>query len=325
MLLERKLEHIDDFRHWYHTQFFKHKNDISAQLRALQSQIEDTVEQLNDLVKNEFDNFREMLIGCEALLDRIKEQADKLSSAFSSKDDIKQILDDASLADETDFRDMKRDVRSFFKDIEQRLINVSHTIDRIKPKINKLYNDFEKREFDRKIESFLIYLLKNSTSKFGRTKKLKDRTVHDVEVTLPKNIVTKDLYSDRSRLTSIDYYQLLDPPPVLVQDLTWDEEDLHRQALLRQSQIDREIRIEKWISDITAELEKKKKVNFADYYYKILFKDNDLEAAIKTATLVLKEFNKMENVEVTVREEFALDPKQPNIGIWKMQLKSTAS
>jgi hypothetical protein len=325
MLLERKLEHIDDFRHWYHTQFFKHKNDISAQLRALQSQIEDTVEQLNDLVKNEFDNFREMLIGCEALLDRIKEQADKLSSAFSSKDDIKQILDDASLADETDFRDMKRDVRSFFKDIEQRLINVSHTIDRIKPKINKLYNDFEKREFDRKIESFLIYLLKNSTSKFGRTKKLKDRTVHEVEVTLPKNIVTKDLYSDRSRLTSIDYYQLLDPPPVLVQDLTWDEEDLHRQALLRQSQIDREIRIEKWISDITTELEKKKKVNFADYYYKILFKDNDLEAAIKTATLVLKEFNKMENVEVTVREEFALDPKQPNIGIWKMQLKSTAS
>ncbi|MCA6363973.1 MAG: hypothetical protein IM638_13115 [Bacteroidetes bacterium] len=325
LLLERKLESIDDFRHWYHTQFFKHKNDISAQLRALQSQIEDTVEQLNDLVKNEFDNFREMLIGCEALLDRIKEQADKLSSAFSSKDDIKQILDDASLSDEADFRETKREVRSFFKDIEQRLINVSHTIDRIKPKINKLYNDFEKREFDRKIEAFLIYLLKNSSSKHGRTKKLKDRTVHEVEVFLPKNITTKDLYSDRSRLTSIDYYQLLDPPPVLVQDLSWDEEDLKRQAMLRQQQIDREIRIEKWIGDITAELEKKKKVNFADYYYKILFKDNDLEAAIKTATLVLKEFTKMENVEVTVREEFVLDAKQPNIGIWKLQLKSTAS
>jgi hypothetical protein len=88
---------IEDFRHWYHTQFFKHKADISAQLRALQAQIEDTVEQLNDLVKNKYDNFREMLIGCEALLDRIKEQADKLSSAFLSKDDIKQLLDDADL------------------------------------------------------------------------------------------------------------------------------------------------------------------------------------------------------------------------------------
>jgi hypothetical protein len=117
----------------------------------------------------------------------------------------------------------------------------------------------------------------------------------------------------------------MDPPPVLVQDLTWDEEDLHRQALLRQSQIDREIRIEKWIGAISAELEKKKKVNFSDYYFKILQKDNDLEAAIKTATLVLKEFTKQENVEVVVREEFALDPKQPTIGIWKLQLKSTAS
>lgn len=325
LLLERKLESIEDFRHWYHTQFFKHKNDISAQLRALQSQIEDTVEQLNDLVKNEFDNFREMLIGCEALLDRIKEQADKLSSAFSSKDDIKQILDDSQLGDESEFREMKREVRGFFKDIEQRLINVSHTIDRIKPKINKLYNDFEKREFDRKIESFLIYLLKNSTSKFGRTKKLKDRTVHDVEVFLPKNIQPKEFYSDRSRLNSIDYYQLLDPPPVLVQDLTWDADDLKRQAELRQNQIDREIRIEKWIAKMSAELEKKKKVNFSDYYYQILFKDNDFEAAIKAATMALKEFSKMENVVVEVREEFVLDPKQPNIGIWKMQARSTAS
>ncbi|MEO5644599.1 MAG: hypothetical protein ABIQ40_15715, partial [Bacteroidia bacterium] len=145
LLLGLKLETMEDFRHWYHTQFFKHKSDIGSQLRGLQAQIEDTIDQLNELVKNEQDNFREMLIGCEALLDRIKEQADKLSSAFSSKDDIKQLLDDATLAEEFEFREMKREVRVYFKDIEQRLINVSHTIDRIKPKINKLYNDFEKR------------------------------------------------------------------------------------------------------------------------------------------------------------------------------------
>lgn len=325
MLLELKLENIEDFRHWYHTQFFKHKNDISAQLRALQAQIEDTVDQLNDLVKNEVDNFKEMLVACEALLDRIKEQADKLSSAFSSKDDIKQMLDDAGLSDEFEFRQMKREVRNYFKDMEYRLINVSHTIDRIKPKVNKLYNDFEKRDFDRKIETFLLYMLKNSTSKFYRTKKLKDRKVHEVEVFLPKNIREIDLYMDRSRLMEPEYMQLLEPPPIQLHNHEWDADDLARQAERRRQQIARDKRVEDWFNKICVDLEKKKKVNFADYYYQILFKDNDYEEAIKEATLVLKECSKMENVEVTVREEFQLDPKQPHIGIWKMQIKSTVS
>ncbi|TND10526.1 MAG: hypothetical protein FD123_168 [Bacteroidetes bacterium] len=325
LLLGHKLETIDDFRHWYHTQFFKNKNDISSQLRALHSQIEDTIEQLNDLVKNESDNFRELLIGCEALLDKIKEQADKLSSAFSSKDDIKQLLDDAALTEQFEYREMKRDVRNFFKDIEQRLINVSHTIDRIKPKINKLYNDFEKREFDRKIESFLIYLLKNSKSKFYRTKKLKDRKVHELDVFLPDNITQKDVYSDRSRLTMVDYLALLEPPAVEVRDMIWDEADLKRQADDRRAQLEREKRIDHWFKVISDDLEKKKKVDFGSYFYKILHKENDLETAIKEATQVLKEFSSKPGFEVTVKEEFQLDPKQPNVGIWKMQIKNTAS
>lgn len=325
LLLSVKLETMEDFRHWYHTQFFKHKSDIGSQLRSLQAQIEDTVEQLNELVKNEIDNFREMLIGCEALLDRIKEQADKLSSAFSSKDDIKQLLDDATLAEEFEFREMKREVRIYFKDIEQRLINVSHTIDRIKPKINKLYNDFEKRDFDRKIESFLLYMLKNSTSKFGRAKKLIGRTVHEVEVFLPKNIEEKSYYCDRSRLTGMDYMQLLDPPPIQVFDQNWDEEDLKRQAELRRAQIARDKLVAHWCDLILADAEKKKKINFSDYYYKILQKENDYEAAVKVATESLRELSKKEGIEVIISEEMMLDPKHPYTGIWKMQTKNTGS
>jgi hypothetical protein len=320
LLLSVKLETMEDFRHWYHTQFFKHKSDIGSQLRGLQAQIEDTVDQLNDLVKNEQDNFREMLIGCEALLDRIKEQADKLSSAFSSKDDIKQLLDDATLVEEFEFREMKREVRIYFKDIEQRLINVSHTIDRIKPKINKLYNDFEKRDFDRKIESFLLYLLKNSTSKFGRAKKLIGRTVHEVEVFLPENIAVKEYYSDRSRITGIDYMQLLEPPPIQNLLHNWDEEDLHRQAELRRRQIARDKLVAYWCDMIIADSEKKKKINFSDYYYKILQKENDYEAAVKVATETLREFAKRDGYQVTISEEMMLDSKHPYTGLWKMQI-----
>jgi hypothetical protein len=146
-----------------------------------------------------------------------------------------------------------------------------------------------------------------------------------MEVFLPKNISQKEIYSDRSRVVGIDYLQLLEPPPIQLQNLSWDEDDLARQAELRRQYLARERRIEEWFNIISSDVEKKKKINFSDYYFKIMYKDNDFEQAIKEATLVLKEFTKHPDYEVTVSEEFNLDPKHPHIGIWKMQIKSTAS
>ena len=59
--------------------------------------------------------------------------------------------------------------------------------------------------------------------------------------------------------------------------------------------------------------------------FKILHKENDYEAAVKVATETLREFSKKEGYEVIVSEEMLLDPKQPYTGIWKMQIKNTAS
>ena len=80
-----------------------------------------------------------------------------------------------------------------------------------------------------------------------------------------------------------------------------------------------------WCDQIIADGEKKKKINFADYYFKVLQKENDYEAAVKIATETLREFSKKEGFEVTVSEEMMLDPKQPYTGIWKMQIKNTGS
>jgi hypothetical protein len=144
-------------------------------------------------------------------------------------------------------------------------------------------------------------------------------------VFLPKGIAEKEMYSDRSRLTVAEYMQLLDPPAIQAANLIWDEEDLARQADARRQYLDREKRVEKWFNIISADLEKKKKVEFGDYFFKMLNAENDLEAAVKEATLVLKEFSGKQGFEVIVKEEFALDPKQPNVGLWKMQIKSTVS
>jgi hypothetical protein len=149
--------------------------------------------------------------------------------------------------------------------------------------------------------------------------------VHEVEVFLPKGMEPKEYYSDRSRITGMDYMQLLEPPPIEITNHNWDEEDLKRQAELRRAQIARDKLVAQWCDQIIADGEKKKKINFADYYFKILQKENDYEAAVKVATETLREFSKKEGYEVTVSEEMVLDPKQPYTGIWKMQIKNTAS
>ncbi len=333
LLLKSKLSNLDDFNHWYEYQFNKNKGEISGQVRALKFQIDETIETLNDIVKAETDNFKLMLQECDNLLSYIKEQADRLSTAFSTKDDIKQMLDECILSDEYEFRNRKKLVRDFFKDIEVKLIGVSHSIDRIRPRINKLYSDFDKREFDRKLETFLIYLFKNSTSKFIKTKRLKDRTVNEIKIAFPKatpdmrkNKVKfeKVIYYSYNKFTQVEYLSLLDPPPMDIENIDFDGADLKRQMDLRQLQIERDRRIEHWFSEIDLQLKEGKKVEFANYFFQILDQEKDIEIAIKEATLMLKEYAFSKEYELTIDEKFITHTKHPHTAIWKMQIQQNS-
>ena len=334
VLLRSKLSSLEDFHHWYEYQFEKNKNEISGQVRALKFQIEETVETLNEIVKNEQDDFRLMLMECDQLLGYIKEQTDRLSSAFASKDDIKQILDEAKLSDEPEFRERKKLVREFFKDIENKLLGISSSIDRIRPRINKLYSDFEKREFDRKLESFLLFLFKNSDSKFIKTKRLKDRTVNEIKIKFPKALPSmrkqrikfeKEIYFSQPKFTQIEYLNLLDPPVMDVQNIDFDGEDLKRQMEDRMRQIERDRRVEHWFNEINTKLSDGKKVEFSNFFYKILDQEKDLEIAFKEAHMMLKEYAFNPNYTVKIDEKFMLNEKQPNIAIWKMQISQNTN
>lgn len=330
-LLKAKLTSLTDFNHWYNFQFSKNKNDINGQVRALKMQIDETVETLNEIVKNEADDFKLMLMECDKLLGYIKEQTDRLSTAFSAKDDIKQMLDEADiLTDEAEFRDRKRLVREFFKDIEEKLLGISSSIDRIRPRINKLYSDFEKREFDRKLEVFLLFLFKNSEGKFVKTKRLKDRTVNEIRVKFPKPLPSmkkqrikfeKEVYFSQPKFTQIEYYNLLDPLPMDIENVDFDAEDLQRQMALRLRQMERDQRVEHWFKEIDTKLNDGKKVEFANYFYKILEQEKDLETAIKEAHMMVKEYAFSPKYTLKIDEKFMINDKQKNIAIWKMQIQ----
>ncbi|MBC7412617.1 MAG: hypothetical protein H7331_09215 [Bacteroidia bacterium] len=330
LLLKSKLDNLSDFNHWYEFQFTKNKGEISGQVRALKFQIDETIETLNDIVKSDPDNFKMMLQECDNLLSYIREQAVRLGTAFASKDDIKQMLDECNLSDEPEFRNRKKLVRDFFKDVEGKLIGISHSIDRIRPRINKLYSDFDKREFDRKLETFLMFLFKNSTSKFIKTKRLTNRTVNEIKVTFPKPLPSmkkakvkfdKSVYYNYSKFTQVEYLNLLDPPPMEIYDMTFDAADLERQKNNKLLQLSRERRIEHWFGEINTQLKEGKEVEFGDYFYKILDQEKDLEIAIKEATLMLREYAFNPKYTLNIDEKFIVHKKHPHTAIWKMQIQ----
>ena len=68
-----------------------------------------------------------------------------------------------------------------------------------------------------------------------------------------------------------------------------------------------------------------KKVEFSNFFYKILDQEKDLEIAFKEAHMMLKEYAFNPNYTVKIDEKFMLNEKQPNIAIWKMQISQNTN
>lgn len=135
----------------------------------------------------------------------------------------------------------------------------------------------------------------------------------------------KEIYFSQPKFTQIEYLSLLDPPAMDIHNVDFNEEDLKRQMADRMRQIERDRRIEHWYNEINTKVKEGKKVEFSNYFYKILDQEKDLEIAFKEAHLMVKEFAFNPNFVVKIDEKFMLNEKQPNIAIWKMQISQNTT
>lgn len=324
-ILDNNLSNLEDFKIWYERFFLHQKEEILLQIRALQKQVHTSTDNLNDIIRNEQTNYEQLLKDCDNQLDEIKEQADKLAKALSLKDQITDKLKNSELKQYKEFRDIRNIIVGFITDLDTKLLAISNSFDKLKPRINKLFTDHDKREYDKKIEKFLLFLFKNSTTTFKKNKWKKNQSGNEwnLDFEFPSMVSEKVIIDLQPKLYAIaPKINFLEPPAITPNQPQFNADDRHRQIENYKKQIIRKNRVIEWLNTIENDLHEKKIIEFSDYFYSILEQDdNDFEIAVKVANNLIKKYNNNKDYEIKTTNQFSIISKYQNFATWQMKIK----
>tara|TARA_R110002049_G_scaffold123317_3_gene278399 strand:+ start:49 stop:1377 length:1329 start_codon:yes stop_codon:yes gene_type:complete len=316
--LQKTIEQADsDFNQWIEDHFDARHNELAEQIEILDQQVSESVKEFRTKIKDDSVNVIKLIQTIETGLDVIKQQATELRKAFQTTYDIDDILTGIlEQQNATQFISNIQKVRSFNDQVRAHLEQVSNRIDKIKPRIREFIYDFNQRDFDRKTELFLKFLMNNSF--YSKTENNK-KTLEP-----PKGVLLKDI-RDTSllpRFCIVPLKEIGPKPPVEVSGRTIDLKK--RQELIdkTKNKLYEKERIKFWINKAFGKINNEGALYFSPLFFEILREENgNLSIATKTAHQLLKRSLKEKTYHVEILKEEDSDKLFTNISLWKMKIQ----
>ena len=205
-------ENPQAFHHWYTDYFKRSRVAISTQVEVVESKVEETVQQLQQLSnreKSKPNTFLAILQNADRHLEILMKNADELDRIFCASATIRRQLDELQhkpyYVEGLSNRISK--VSVFLFEIEDRLYLMKRRIRKIQPRIQRLF-DVRQQKFDLNTGKFLAHLLKHSqVSDRGGTK----------QIVFPDPIEEKPLVRQQLTFTHVNKQTFLPPRPIRVE------------------------------------------------------------------------------------------------------------
>ncbi|MCT4580331.1 MAG: hypothetical protein N4A35_02855 [Flavobacteriales bacterium] len=311
-LYNRLKESVDqgNFKLWVEDHFNERHIQLGEQIEILDQQVNESVDEFKKLIKSEEEknDIINFIQSIEAKLDVIKEQAVELSKAFRGTYDIDEVLTNMLQEEgQTDNISDIRRVREFNNHVRSQLEQVSQRIDKIKPRIREFIYDFNQRDFDRKTEHFLNYLLKHSKSSqrnLNLPKGIPRKRVYNREFEPKFTIISeKDISPKTAQAVSVRKINHEGKKKLLTKALKWKHE---------------KDRIKYWTKVVMQELEQSEKLKFSPFFFKVFKEEEKLGIAVKTAQQVLKKSFYEQKYVVNIKKEKQSDEGIQNLSLWEM-------
>lgn len=313
--LTENIEASKDLNEWIEDHFEIRLPELTSQIEILDQQVNESVKDFKTEVKSEDQNVINALEGIEIRLEIIKNQASELRNAFQISYDIDDLL--IGLLENNNEQDnvfnIQR-VQNFHDTSRSQLEQVSKRIEKIKPRIREFIYDFNKKNFDRKTNKFIDFLLENSVVvKDGSSKRIQ----------LPNmlsGLVIKS-NSHNPKFNVIPNRQISPKLPIAVTKRKVDT--IKRKELLEKTlkwKRDKE-RIVYWTKLAFQQIEAKGSLNFTPFFFRIL-KEDQLTIAVKTAhNIIRKNTTNRNKYKVEIIREPVRDTSKKGISLWQMTLQ----
>lgn len=313
--LMENVEQEKSFNEWVEDHFDLRMPSLVSQIEILDQQVNDSVNDFKASVKSDNQNILDVLREIEIHLEVIKEQAAELKNAFQVSYEIDEILTNIlQQPDSYQYIENIQKVQKFHDNSRSQLEQVSKRIEKIKPRVREFIYDFNKKDFDRKTNKFIDYLLEKSfVTKKGTVKR----------VQLPNNLDSLKVTSTTHSLV-FNVIPLKEISPKLPVEVSIRTVDLSKRAELlakaNKWKQDKE-RILYWTNIAFKELDDSGKLFFPTLFFKILDADK-LPIAVKTSHNILRRAAKYKlRYKIDIIRDTMSHTTNKNISIWKMTIQ----
>ena len=277
--LAENIEENRDFNEWIEDHFEIRLPELTSQIEILDQQVNESVKDFKTRINSEDQGIRDILKGIEIRLEVIKEQASELRNAFQISYDIDDLL--IGILENNKGQDNISNihrVQNFHDNSRSQLEQVSKRIEKIKPRIREFIYDFNKKNFDRKTNNFINYLLQQSVIiREGNSKRIE----------LPNNLSGLKIKSTIHN-PKFNVIPIREISPKLPIEVTRRMVDVVKRKELVDKTLkwrrDKE-RIRYWTNLAFQELEEKGFLVFTPFFFKILKKTNS-QSLLKQLTIL---------------------------------------
>lgn len=313
--LTEYIEADKDFNEWIEDHFDLRMPELISQIEILDQQVNESVMDFKMNIKSEDQSILYILKEIEIRLEIIKEQSSELKNAFQISYDIDELLTDIlQKNDSYNYIENIQKVQKFHDNSRSQLEQVSKRIEKIKPRIREFIYDFNKKDFDRKTNKFICYLLEKSFVK--REKSIK-------RIQFPNNLSGLKVKSIEHSPT-FNIIPIREISPKLPVEIIKRNIDIPKRKELLDKTIkwkqDKE-RIMYWTNFAFQELEEKGSLVFTPLFFKIVDKDR-LAIALKTAHSVLRKSTKLKQLyKVQINQTPVNHTLNKTISLWQMTIQ----
>ncbi len=311
-LEKNDLESIKKFEYWYANHFQPSKRIILAHTENLQRLVDVRTMSLRQLLKDSFENTKELITGFIEVFEALGKQTRGLADTISFKQDVIENIKDAEPAftDEREAWDkytkIRMEVEKFFENIDLRVLSINDRVQAATSRLKTLYDTLRyKQLFKLKLEKFLAYALKSAKHENG-------------EVSLPENIPAKKVPFFRQKMTGIPSLVFSDVAHREVPQLFEDEEYKKKFEALSLRLVNRQEHASKWAEDLIDKFEAGNSLDFGLIFEEIFKEEQNLEVPIDVCYSLIQKYGPTREARLEIeRDPVKLDD---DFTFWKLKI-----
>lgn len=325
-LLDKDLENIDFFNHWYKLNFQPARDEIYKHIEQLHNDVSDKISELTTLLKIINNNPKEQIDSYRRIFEILAERVQGIVSALHYKDEtlrkIKSAKETFSTSQEVfeRYNYIQEDVESFFGSIDRRIASISEKIQLASKRLRNLLETLKhKQQFKIKIEKLLFLLLKSS-----KRENIQKRNKSDFGISLHAKFENKIIPFIPTKFVSIPKLDFQTHNKVEPRKTEYDKQ--HEKAEREKGLALLEIQeaTAKWLDEINQELSSNNILDYGEWFDKILEHENNLEVPINVCFGLIEEHNKLDDKQIIIEKEKILKNKL-DLSLWKMQMQNINS